>query len=340
MRRSGIGGRLLLAPCILVVVVVIGYPLVHGLSLSFLGASLLGRPRDWVGLANYSALLKEDEFWQAARTTIVFTIASAGISFVLGVAVAMALNRRFLGRTLMATLLLLPWVFPAVVTATIFKLMVSPGIGVIDQLATAIGLIDRSILIDERALLVSAIAADVWRATPFVALLALTALRTVPEALHDSARTDGAGALRRAFHITLPLLRPVLLVILLLRILDALRVYDLFWVMSGRQLNSLSSFVFENVLRSELGVPMGAAAAVVLVLVVIALAGLFLMLGAGRATGAEEVGGAGEPVARHRFSGPFPRVAFLHPRYRSGDDCDPPTPLGGEGQRRSDARTP
>jgi trehalose/maltose transport system permease protein len=140
--------------------------------------------------------------------------------------------------------------------------MCQDQIGVIDVVANKLGLISEPILSDNTLLLISCILIDTWKTTPFMALLLLAGLQTIPADVYEAARVDGANVMQRFFRITLPLLKGTILVAVLFRTLDAYRVYDLFWVFSGQQLESLSTFVFTGVRISQLLFAQGNAASV------------------------------------------------------------------------------
>jgi multiple sugar transport system permease protein len=143
-----------------------------------------------------------------------------------------------------------------------WRLMCQDQIGVIDVVANKLGIISEPILSDNTLLLISCILIDAWKTTPFMALLLLAGLQTIPADVYEAARVDGANVMQRYFRITLPLLKGTILVAVLFRTLDAYRVYDLFWVFSGQQLDSLSTFVFTGVRISQLLFAQGNAASV------------------------------------------------------------------------------
>lgn len=248
-------------PALLVISAVVVYPLVFSayFSLREVHPNLVG---EWVGLANYKLMFEDPSFERALGTTVLFALGSTGLSFVIGLAVALALNRDFTGRALVIAAVLLPWIFPTVVTASIGRLMVNSQGGVVNYAARTLGLISQPILLDRSATLVAAILLDVWRSVPFVAVLLLAGLQRIPAELHDAARVDGASSVQRLVRITLPLLRPVLLIVLLFRVLDALRVFDLFYVMTLGQLESISTYIYEKVTLSQIYFGLGMAAAV------------------------------------------------------------------------------
>jgi multiple sugar transport system permease protein len=275
--RVGYG---MIAPAILVVIGVAFFPVVYSAYLSFHDASITD-VGSWVGFDNYSTLFTDPDFRTALVNTGLFTVVSVAIELVLGLGIALGLNQAFRGRGLVRTAVLLPWAFPVVVSALMWRLMLQDQVGIITYLAQTLGLTGESILSDHTSLLIAAILVDVWKTTPFMALLLLAGLQTLPSDVMEAAKVDGAGPVRRLFSITLPLLKPAILVAVLFRTLEAWGVYDLFWVMTDRQLDSLSTYVYEGVRVSQLDFAPGTAAAVFTFVSGLAIALVFIrVLGA------------------------------------------------------------
>jgi ABC-type glycerol-3-phosphate transport system permease component len=249
-------------PALLAILALVAYPLAFATYFSF-RRILPGQPGEFIGLENYSRMLQDPDFAEALRTTVLFTVASGGLSFVAGLGLALLLTRPFAGRGALAVVAFLPWVFPPVVVATFGRLALFGGIGPVANAAEALGLGNGALLLQENGVLLCvAVFVDAWRTAPFVALLLLAGLATIPEEVYEAARVDGAGAWQRFFSITLPLLKPALLVVLLLRLLDAFRVFDLFRVLGNRNLPSLSTYVYQDVMLSQINFGLGNAAAV------------------------------------------------------------------------------
>ena len=180
-----------------------------------------------------------------------------------GLGLALLLSKPCVGRGALAAAAFLPWVFPPVVVATFGRLALFSGIGPVSKAAEVFGFGNSELLlIDSSVLLPVAMLVDAWRTAPFVALLLLAGLRTIPDDLYEAARVDGAGVLQRFFSITPPLLKPAILVVLLLRLLDAFRVFDLFRVLGADNLASLSTYVYQDVMLSQIYFGLGNAAAV------------------------------------------------------------------------------
>ncbi|GGB45547.1 ABC transporter permease [Tistrella bauzanensis] len=235
---------LFLSPMVLALAVVAVWPLARTIWFGFTDASLTA-PADYtlVGLANYLevydgawyGVLADPQWWQALRNTLVFAAASVTAETVLGVGMALVLNARFPGRGLVRAAVLVPWAIPTVVSAKMWAWMLHDQFGIINAGAMALGLIDRPMawLASSDTAMLSVILVDVWKTTPFVALLTLAALQTVPRDCYEAARVDGIPPWRVFLHITLPLIRPALAVAVVFRLLDALRVFDVVYVMTG-----------------------------------------------------------------------------------------------------------
>lgn len=249
-------------PTLLVILAVAFYPIVVSLINSF-RLSLPGQPGgEWAGLQNYIYMFRDSPFRAALVNTVVFTVVSVFLEFVIGLAIALAISRAFTARGLVRAAILVPWAFPIVVSAVMWRLMYQDQVGIINYIVTTLGLIDQPILTDNTLVMIGAIVSDVWKTTPFMALLLLAGLQTIPSDVYEAARVDGASRMQQFFRITLPLLKPTILVAFLFRTLDSWRVYDLFWAMSDKQLESLSTYTYKAVRDSQLLFSVGNAAAV------------------------------------------------------------------------------
>src|SRR5919112_2535324 len=249
-------------PALLAIVAIVAYPLAFATYYSFRRV-LPNLAGEFIGLENYSRMLEDPDFAEALTTTLVFTAASGSLSFLAGLGLALLLSKPFFGRGALAAAAFLPWVFPPVAVATFGRLALFSGVGPLSRAAEVLGFGNGELLlVDQGVLLSVAVVLDVWRTAPFVALLLLAALRTIPGDVYEAARVDGAGALQRFFSITLPLLKPALLVVLVLRLLDAFRVFDLFRVLGADNLASLSTYVYQDVMLSQINFGLGNAAAV------------------------------------------------------------------------------
>jgi trehalose/maltose transport system permease protein len=273
-------------PSLLVIVVVAFFPILYGIVLSLTDSTVTAFG-SFVGLENYTEMFQDPDFRVGLFNTVIFTVASVTLEFIIGLGIALAVNRAFRGRGLVRAAILVPWAFPTVISAVMWRLMFQPGIGIFQYLAETIGLISGPVLSDPTLLLIAAILIDVWKTMPFMALLLLAGLQVIPGEVYEAARVDGANVWQRFFRITLPLLKGAILVAVLFRTLDAYRVYDLFWAFGARELQSLSTFVYEGVRISQLQFGPGNAAAV-FIFVTAFLIALFFIKVLGMQTSAEE----------------------------------------------------
>jgi len=272
-QRAGILPWLLLAPSLAVLVGVALYPLYQTFYLS-LTDSWAGDPDpgNWVGLANYVELFTERDFWAATWNTLVFTVVSVGLEFVLGLTIALVIDAKFRGQGVLRATVLLPWALPTVVAARMWGWMLHDQYGVLNDIFVyRLGLISDPIAWTGTAgwAMAAVIAADVWKTTPFVALLLLAGLQLIPREMYEAAEVDGASPMQLFRRVLLPLLKPAILVALVFRTLDALRVFDVIWVMTqGRfQTESLGTYAYRQLFDfSRLGY--GSAVSVMLFLMI------------------------------------------------------------------------
>jgi trehalose/maltose transport system permease protein len=236
-RRRERLGWMLTAPTVIVICIVALYPVLRTFFLSFTNARLSGaRAVSFVGLSNYTDLLTDSTFLRATYNTTVFTVFSVFFETILGMIVALTIHSNFKGRGLVRTAMLIPWAIPTVVSAQMWAWMYNDVFGVInDFLVTRLGVLDTKIawIADPNLALPALIAIDVWKTTPFMALLLLAGLQVIPEDIYEAAYVDGASKVQQFWTMTLPLLKPALMVALIFRTLDAFRVFDLPFVIKG-----------------------------------------------------------------------------------------------------------
>ena len=273
-------------PSLLIIVVIAFFPILYGVVLSFTDSTVTAFG-SFIGLENYVEMFQDPDFLVGLSNTVIFTVVSVTLEFIFGLAIALAVNRAFRGRGLVRAAILVPWAFPTVISAVMWRLMFQPGIGVFQYVAESIGIISGPVLSDPTLLLIAAILIDVWKTTPFMALLLLAGLQVIPGEVYEAARVDGANVRQRFFQITLPLLKGAILVAVLFRTLDSYRVYDLFWAFGAQELQSLSTFVYEGVRISQLQFGPGNAAAV-FIFVTSFLIALFFINVLGMKTSVEE----------------------------------------------------
>jgi multiple sugar transport system permease protein len=229
-RADRLTGLAFVSPALLALAALAVYPGLWVLWLSLQQRIPIFGIARFVGFEHYAFLAGDPRFWTALRVTLGFTITSVGLELGLGVAVALALQRQRLGRRLALSLLLLAWALPSVVTAKMFQWLYEPSAGLVN---VVLGGSEINWLGDPDLALPALIIADVWRTMPFVALLCYARLLTIPPEVYEAARVDGAGRAATLRWVTLPLLRPILLIALLFRTLDALRAFDLMFVLTG-----------------------------------------------------------------------------------------------------------
>jgi trehalose/maltose transport system permease protein len=273
-------------PALLIIVIIAFFPILYGIVLSLTDSTVTAFG-SFIGLENYVEMFQDPDFLVGLSNTVIFTVVSVTLEFIFGLAIALAVNRAFRGRGLVRAAILVPWAFPTVISAVMWRLMFQPGIGIFQYVAESIGIISGPVLSDPTALLIAAILIDVWKTTPFMALLLLAGLQVIPGEVYEAARVDGANVRQRFFQITLPLLKGAILVAVLFRTLDSYRVYDLFWAFGAKELQSLSTFVYEGVRISQLQFGPGNAAAV-FIFVTAFLIALFFIKVLGMQTSAEE----------------------------------------------------
>ena len=274
---------LLMLPLLVVMLAVIGWPLIDTVKLSFTDARLVGTGGAYVGTKNYATLAANPAFWRALVVTTQFAVISVAVEMVLGVLAALLLIQNFHGRTVLRALLILPWALPTVVNATLWRLIYNPEYGALNALLLQLGLLDhyRSWLGEPSSALAALIIADAWKNFPLVALIALAALHAVPAGIKAAAIVDGAGAFARFRFVMLPYLAGPLMVALVLRTIEAFKVFDIIWVMTrGGPANStrtLSILVYQEAFSFQRA-GSGASLALIVTLIVTVLAVAYAML--------------------------------------------------------------
>lgn len=228
---------MLLAPAALIISFVTIYPLINSFWISLhkwdLTKPLDGHP--FVGLENYLFVFRDPTFWDSARISLVFVVSAVTLEICLGLAIALLLNKDFIGKNLVRMLALLPWAIPSVVNGIMWKWILNPSYGALNGFLYSLGIIDEYVIwLGSRELaLVMVVLADVWKETPFIMLLFLSALQTIPEDLYEAARVDGANPVQALFKITIPMIRPTLFVAVALRTIWALKSFDLIYTLTA-----------------------------------------------------------------------------------------------------------
>lgn len=275
----------LLAPMLIVMFLLTAWPLARTLWLSFTDTALVGNgdATNYLWLDNYLYALTDPDFRAAFARTLYFTVVSVAIEGVIGVLVALLLNQKFVGRNILRVLVILPWALPTIVNAMMWRLNFNPDYGSINALLSQWDIIDgyRSWLGSPDSALNAVMLADIWKNYPLVTLLVLAALQSIPEDLYEAARLDDASSWRRFRAITFPAIVAPLGVALVLRTIDAFKVFDIIYVMTrGGPLDStrtLSFFVYQESF-SYLRAGSGAAYAILMTLMCALLIVLYLFM--------------------------------------------------------------
>jgi multiple sugar transport system permease protein len=275
MAKSRDNGNRFVAPGIVLLSLVTLYPVFAVLSLSFHRRMPIFGISKFTGLDNYRFLLSDDRFWNALRNTVYFTSTSVVLELLLGLGIALLLNRSFRFKGLMTALVLIPWAVPTVVSARMWEWMYNTDFGLLNHLlGTRINWLGSPFWAMNAAVFM-----DVWKTAPFAAVLLLAGMKVIPKELYQAARIDGAGTRQVFAKITLPLLMPVVLVVLLFRTLDAFRIFDAVYVLTGggpaNTTETLSIYAYK-VLFQTLQFGYGSTLSVVVFLCVGAISLLYL----------------------------------------------------------------
>ena len=274
---------LFVAPAVLAVLLVAVYPLVQTFRLS-LTNSRIDRAREvrYVGLDNYERLWNDSQWWESLKNTLIFTAASVGFETLLGMIIALTIHSNFKGRGLVRTSMLVPWAIPTVVSAQMWKWMYHDVFGVVnDFFGGKLGIMDpdTALLANSKTSLAAIVAVDVWKTTPFMALLLLAGLQIIPGDIYESSNIDGASKVRQFFDMTLPLLKPALLVALIFRTMDAFRVFDVIYVMAQNNPDTMSVAIYaQQTIFQGFYLGRGSAAAVVIFLIIAAFVVVYTRL--------------------------------------------------------------
>ncbi len=240
-------------------------------------------PKRFLGLANYIRLLKDPNFWRSARFTLLFTFGSVALEVALGTIFALLLNEKLPLRGWLRAAVLIPWAIPIAISARVWELGYNYNYGLANYLFLKLGICSGPInwLGSGTGAFLSLLLADIWKTTPFVTIILLAGLQAIPEELYQQAKVDGTNFYQRFIKITLPLLRPVLLVAILFRTIDALRIFDLVYVLThggpGGMTTSLSLYGYKFFLSSDFGY--GSAVSVACFLIAFSLSILYLRVG-------------------------------------------------------------
>jgi multiple sugar transport system permease protein len=271
-------GWMLCAPAVIAMLLVTAYPIGYAFVLSVQRIDLrFPDEGGWVGLTNYKTVLTSDLWWTDVFNTVFITVISVSIELVLGMIIALIMYRAIWGRALVRTTVLIPYGMVTVVAAFAWFFAFDPGSGFVNHLPLIAD--DKAWFGDRWSALSVIIMAEVWKTTPFMALLLLAGLTTIDDGLYEAAKVDGANAVQRFFRITLPLMKPAILVALLFRTLDAFRVFDTIFIMTrGAQTTESVSILGYNQIISRTNLGLGSAVSVLIFIMVLIIAFAFVRL--------------------------------------------------------------
>jgi trehalose/maltose transport system permease protein len=293
-----------LLPMLVALAIVAGWPLLRTIYFSFTNTSLSDLyGGDFVGFKNYfswttlksgrtvfSGLLVDPAWWNAVWNTIRFALLSVTLETVLGMVVALVLNAEFKGRGIVRAAILIPWAIPTIVSAKMWSWMLNDQFGILNDLFLRIGLIDHKIAWTATAdtAMTAVLIVDIWKTTPFMALLILAGLQMVPKDVYEAAKIDGVHPIKVFFRVTLPLVRPAVMVAVIFRLLDAMRIFDLIYVLTP---NSSATKTMSVISRENLfdfdKFAYGSAQSTLLFLIIAIMTALYIWLGKVRFDGGD-----------------------------------------------------
>ncbi len=255
-RQEKLTGWVMLIPALLVLGLVFIYPIVRAFWLSWFTENLGTQLQPvFAGLSNYQRMLGDGRFWQSLSNTATFTVISVLLELLLGLGVALVLNKSFWGRGAVRTAAIIPWALPTAVMGLAWAWIFNDQYGVVNDLLLRLGLIDRGInwLGTPTLAMVALIVADVWKTTPFISIILLAGLQSISEDLYEAHRLDGASPWQSFIQITLPLLMPQILIALLFRFAQSFGIFDLVQVMTGGgpagSTETVSIYIYSTVMR-------------------------------------------------------------------------------------------
>ena len=278
--KEKIVGWLMIIPAMLLLGLVFIYPIARAFWLSLFTENLgTGLQPVFSGFTNYSRMLGDGRFWQTLQNTTVFTVASVSLELLLGMAIALILNQSFRGRGIVRTIAIIPWALPTTVMGLAWAWIFNDQYGVVNDILLRLGLINTGInwLGNPTLAMVALVIADVWKTTPFISIILLAGLQSIPEDIYEAHSLDGANAWQSFYQITLPLLMPQILISLLFRFAQSFGIFDLVQVMTGGgpagATETVSIYIYSTVMR-YLDFGYGAALVVVTFLILISVVGI------------------------------------------------------------------
>jgi multiple sugar transport system permease protein len=224
----------LLAPLLILIVVISLFPVVYALVLSFTDRNLLDTSMSFIGLSNFRTLWEDPDFWQSVINTFVYAGSCTVIQLVGGLFTAMLLVRKFKGNFFFRAALTFPYLVPTIVAVLIFQWMLNDVFGIINHLLISVGILENGIgWFDEKRAMFSVVLVSVWRFFPFAIMLFVPALEAIPKEFYEAARVDGASPVQRFFHVTLPQIKEVVFVVIVLRGIWMFNMFDVIWLLTG-----------------------------------------------------------------------------------------------------------
>ncbi len=269
-------------PLITIAAIFILIPVIGTLITSFF-RDVTFLPQKFLWFENYKYLIHDVHFWQSVRFTLIFVFVSVSIELFLGLIFALTLNEVFPGRTLLRIIILIPWAIPIAISAKVWQLIYNYDFGLLNFLVLKLGHSTERIswLGSSLGAFFSIVISDVWKTTPFITIILLSGLSTISNELYEQARVDGTTLLQRFFKITLPLLKPVIVVALLFRTIDAVRIFDLIYVLTGGgpggSTTSMSVYAYNYLVSGDFGY--GSAISVALFIIAAILSILYIKFG-------------------------------------------------------------
>ncbi|MFD1255062.1 carbohydrate ABC transporter permease [Devosia equisanguinis] len=305
MKQRVAAARWFLLPMMAALAVVAGWPLMRSIWFSFTDASLtdlygaefigFGNYLRWsviesTGAVRYRGLLVDPAWWNAVWNTLRFAVVSVSLEAVFGMIVALVLNANFRGRGLVRAAILIPWAIPTIVSARMWGWMLNDQFGIINDMLFNLGLISTKIAwaANPETAMTAVLIVDIWKTTPFMALLILAGLQMIPRDIYEAAEIDGVHPIKQFFRITLPLVRPALMVAIIFRLLDALRIFDLIYVLTPNSAatKTMSVLARENLFDFD-NFAYGSAMSTLLFLIIAILTVLYIWLGRVRFDGGD-----------------------------------------------------
>ncbi|MET3898209.1 trehalose/maltose transport system permease protein [Devosia sp. UYZn731] len=304
MQQRARAARWFLLPMLIALAVVAGWPLLRSIYFSFTDASLNNLyGAEWVGFNNYlrwttldsgktvyRGLLVDPKWWGAVGNTLRFAAYSVTFEAIFGMIVALVLNAEFKGRGIVRAAILIPWAIPTIVSAKMWSWMLNDQFGILNDLGMKLGLLSQKVAWTANAdtAMTAVLIVDIWKTTPFMALLILAGLQMIPKDIYEAAEIDGVHPVKQFFRITLPLVRPALMVAIIFRLLDALRIFDLIYVLTPNSdaTKTMSVLARENLFDFD-KFAYGSAMSTMLFLIIAVLTILYIWLGKVRFDGGD-----------------------------------------------------